>query len=247
MALQDRICRQIFALPSTPPKAQVHQALDPYIEIDFSDTEDDIQRIFHECEKGDDAENGNKLDITPMMVACDKGNVVCLEYMLEKFAEIEKTKEPIRLKRAKRNKLKTLLGNPLTDVSTSNHNSALHHAAMAGCTPAIQILERIQTHIMLDDKHCQEEGDDDGAGEENHDKENLDETEANRSPSRNLIPPKSPTFLLLGSTRNNHNDTPLMMATQSNQALEFVETWYNLALKEQQSMGRSSNEEAELL
>ena len=234
MYCKARLCSNLRILHSPPNNEK------RLLEIDFSDTEDDIHRIFHECESRDkdDAENGH-LDITPLMVACDKGNVVCLEYMQDKFSAAEKTKEHIRLKRARRNKLKTLLGNPLTDVSTTNHNSALHHAAAAGCSLAIQILQRIQTHIMLDDKHCQEGKEE----EESHNKENQDEKDANRSSSLN---PRTPIFLLLGSSRNNHNDTPLMMATQSLQALEFVETWYDLALKEQQSIGKS-NEEAESL
>ena len=208
------------------------------MEIDFSDTQDDIHRIFHECEEGNDKdEKADKLDVTPIMVACDKGNVVCLEYMLQKFAAIEKRKEHARLKRARRNKLKTLLGNPLTDVSATNRNSALHHAATVGCSPAIQILQRIQTHILLDgDNHCQEEA------EETQDKEN--EKEANQSPSRTVMLPQAPIFLLLGSTRNNHNDTPLMMATQSTQALEFVETWYTLARNELISIGKRKDDEA---
>jgi hypothetical protein len=36
--------------------------------------------------------------------------------MLEKFVVIEKTKEHLRLKLAKHNQLKTLLGNPLSNI-----------------------------------------------------------------------------------------------------------------------------------
>jgi ankyrin repeat protein len=202
------------------------------LEIDFSDTEDDIHRMFHECE-ADSSEGSaevSSLDVTPIMVACDQGNTACLEYMLEKFVVIEKTKEHFRLKLAKRNKLKTLLGNPLSDISTSNHNAALHHAAMAGCTPAIQLLQKIQTYLMMDDKHCQEV-------QETRDKGNQDERAVNLSIMSKV--PATPIYLLLGSTRNIHNDTPLMMATQSTHALLFVETWYGLALKELMSMGSS--------
>ncbi|KAL3922015.1 MAG: hypothetical protein SGILL_002433 [Bacillariaceae sp.] len=170
------------------------------------------------------------------MVACDKGNVVCLEYMLEKFAAIEKTKEPPRLKRAKRNKLKTLLGNPLLDVSTTNHNSAMHHAAMAGCTQAICILHRIQTYLRMDEKHCQDVV---------QEKENQDhETVGSVSQNSRGTPQTVPMFILFASARNNHNDTPLMMATQSASALEFVETWYQLAMKEQESVDESEGEKS---
>jgi ankyrin repeat protein len=84
---------------------------------------------------------------------------------------------------------------------------------------------------MIDDKHCQEV-------QETHDKGNQDERAVNRSIM--LKVPATPLYLLLGSSRNSHNDTPLMTATQSTHALEFVETWYDLALNELlMSMGRS--------
>jgi ankyrin repeat protein len=190
------------------------------------------------CDKSNDG-------ITPLMVACDKGNEACLIYMLNKFLCIEKSKEPTRLRKQKKHKLRHLLGNPLVDVSTKDHNTALHHAAMAGCSSAIITLNRIQS--LLDDEHSNS---DSQSINDSHDdidtiaspstsplsKTHYSVTTATTATTTTKLPSKS-FILSLGSARNIHNDTPLMMAaaqSSTTKGVDFVKTWYTLALKEQQ-------------
>jgi ankyrin repeat protein len=243
-SLQERICQQIFALPPNCPRAQVHTALDPLLEVDFSDTEDDIQRMFHDkdiIEKSFSDEhtisseftsNTPPENITPLMVACDKGNQACLDYIYEKHLSVEKTKDPVRLRRAKTRKFRSLLGNPLVDASVQNHNTAMHHAATAGCWTAIKTLHQIQKLLLMQD--------------ESHERGEREHTE-NMGTAKNPLDALDSIFLRLGSVRNAHNDTPLMMATQSSHSHKFVKTWYELTWKEQQAINTDNPQLAEMI
>ncbi|KAG7354866.1 ankyrin repeat domain protein [Nitzschia inconspicua] len=246
--LEEQICQQIFALPPNCPRAKVHTVLDPLLEVDFSDTEDDIQRIFHDTVDERIEENPSAVleyhstthDITPLMVACDKCNQGCLDYMLEKFLQVTKTKDPVRLRRAKTRKLRSLLGNPLMDASNENRNTAMHHAATAGCWTAIETLQRIQSLLIMheDQPLGWEEGLEQHGAKSNA---GVSSSTIQTTPSRTSI------LLRLGLARNSHNDTPLMMATQSSHAYQFVKTWYDLTWKELQAMNGGSSALTELV
>eukprot|EP00980_Cylindrotheca_fusiformis_P028264 scaffold22589_cov138-Cylindrotheca_fusiformis.AAC.27 len=74
-----------------------------------------------------------EIGITPLIVACDVGNSSCLEYLWEKTSSNET--------------LMKFIGSPM-DVSDDNKNSAMHHAAMAGCNSAIQILRNFGESVF---------------------------------------------------------------------------------------------------
>jgi ankyrin repeat protein len=143
--------------------------------------------------------------ITPLLVACDKGNVTCLEYLEEKFVtttstslqEDERISTTYQLKR-----LQWFLGSPLDVSDVDDRNTPMHHAAMAGCCPAIAILHRIfmmcQQQLLL------------------------------RDDRKSLHLSSVDVLLLLGTVRNSHNDTPLMMAVRSDNPVHFITTWVGL-------------------
>ncbi len=127
-----------------------------------AEAEKTLNALFESYSKGnDDVIDG----ITPLMVACDKANVACLEYM------------KLMIQSRDSSWISDCIGNAL-DQSPEEGNSAMHYAAMAGCVPAISILATMGAASALE----------------------------------------------LGSARNAHGDTPLMMAATSGQA-QFCRTW----------------------
>lgn len=156
--IRDLVCRAIAALPQTCTIQNVEDALEPLLQSPSDETE--ILRV-----------NDIK-GITPLMVACDRGNVACLEYLKKKLDDDS----------AGSSWLSRCIGTPL-GRSEGEQNTAMHHAAMAGCFAAISILSSM------------------GA----------------------------PTVLVLGSARNSHGDTPLMMAATSGH-VEFCKAWQEMCI-----------------
>jgi hypothetical protein len=72
--------------------------------------------------------------ITPLIVACDKGNNSCLKYLLEK--------------QTSNKMLEHFIGHPLDVSSNEDKNTAIHHAAMSGCELSIPILNKLGESIL---------------------------------------------------------------------------------------------------
>lgn len=109
---QKNLCHIIASLDAHAPLHDVSKALDPLLagcqEVDA--TEDDA-----------DESDG----VTPLMVACDKAQEGCIEYICKANPSVE-----------------DILGHPLGESSPSK-NSAMHFAARSGCIPAIHLLSQM--------------------------------------------------------------------------------------------------------
>lgn len=83
----------------------------------------DVSKQLNPLISADSQSNASGLDVTPLMVACDKGQVACLEYMLL-------------------NPNALLWGKADAHSSPQNGaNTAFHHAAVAGCVEALDAFE----------------------------------------------------------------------------------------------------------
>ena len=141
---RQRICNAISGLSGSCTLSEVEEVLDP---------------MFREYTSIGEVGTG----ITPLLLACDKGSVILLQYLKSQHETSQWASECI--------------GEPL-HRSPDEKNTPLHHAAMVGCVEAISFL-------------C----------------------DMGVSP------------LDLGSARNSHGDTPLMMAATSGH-LEFCKIWH---------------------
>ena len=104
MSIQDLICQAIAKLPANATLKEVSTRLDPIV-------------------LADPQANSSELDVTALMVACDKGQADCLEYMLM-------------------NPNPQLWGRADARSSLQNGaNTAFHHAAVAGCLEALDAFE----------------------------------------------------------------------------------------------------------
>eukprot|EP00934_Nitzschia_sp_Nitz4_P007507 Nitzschia sp. Nitz4//scaffold79_size90958//11155//12462//NITZ4_005009-RA/size90958-processed-gene-0.103-mRNA-1//-1//CDS//3329558201//7497//frame0 len=119
------------------------------------------------------SKEGNDSDPSPIMLACQRGHVPCLQYFERAIVQADDEESKVALH--------GILGHPL-DHGKQEGNTPLHYAAMLGCLPALGILSNI------------------GA-----------------------VP-----ALTLGSQRNSHGDTPLMLAVACGH-LEFCQQWVKMA------------------
>ena len=141
---RQRICNAISLLSGSCTLSEVQEVLDP---------------LFREVTPIEEVGTG----ITPLLLACDQGNVSVLQYLKSQYETSQWASECV--------------GEPLYQ-SPEEKNTPLHHAAMVGCVQAISIL--CDMGVLL---------------------------------------------LALGSARNSHGDTPLMMAATSGH-LEFCQVWH---------------------
>jgi hypothetical protein len=108
MSVRRRICHAIAKLPPGATPEEVGNSLDLF-------------RSTHDNEQRSDADDDD--GVTPLMVACDKKQGACLQYMMELYPN------------------DTLWGRPDdTSAEKCGANTALHHAAMLGCVQAIDSL-----------------------------------------------------------------------------------------------------------
>jgi ankyrin repeat protein len=231
-SLQENVCQCIADLPPTCPIKRVRQVLDPLmrswkelVERDYKPAAADVGTEGGGSTTVTANARGAVGRITPLIVACDKGNIACLEYLQEQFNSVPQEDSSLRLDR-----LQKFLGGPL-EVSDGDRNSAMHHAAMAGCSSAIPILQRIVNLLLPQSKG---EGDDGRIPADG-----LMRTTESSSSSLSPVTSVPTSILLLGTVRNSHNDTPLMMAVRSNSPVDFVRTWARLAVGDDDDVGRS--------
>jgi hypothetical protein len=124
MSIQDLICHAIAKLPKNATLKEVSKQLNPMLSVDSQ------AKV-----------SSSGLDITPLMVACDKGHATCLEFMLL-------------------NPNTQLWGRADAHSSPKNgYNTALHHAAVAGCVEALHALESMGWSLRDLVKRTNEHGD----------------------------------------------------------------------------------------
>lgn len=109
--IRQRICRVISLMPTDCSTQDVCDNLDPLFGSAFT--------------------MKFETKVTPLIVACDKGNSACVNYLLKKSKEGHKD----------------LIGLPF-DVSNDSENTAIHHAAMSGCETAIANLNQLGESIL---------------------------------------------------------------------------------------------------
>jgi hypothetical protein len=107
--LRETLCRTMASLPLDCSDEDVRKQLDLHFHV-ATEVSSSL---------------GDEEGITPLMVACDKGNVAVLEYLLNKHSVHSQ-----------------LIGKPM-DPSKDERNTAMHHAAMSGCSPAISSLNQM--------------------------------------------------------------------------------------------------------
>jgi Ankyrin repeats (3 copies) len=109
------ICRAIADLPNPCTVDEVRERLEPLL-----DSDDPLL-----SSASQDSGSISSSTITPLMMACDKAHKACIEYLMVQ-------KCPMR---------RDVVGMPLDRLEdTLGSNTALHHAAMAGCSEAISML-----------------------------------------------------------------------------------------------------------
>lgn len=108
--LREEVCHAISALSPSCSLEEAKTKLDPLFQFTAG-----IKFDF-------------KSQITPLIVACDKGNDSCLKYLL--------------LRKLSNEKLGELIGSPTDISSNEDKNTAIHHAAMGGCEFSIEMLSR---------------------------------------------------------------------------------------------------------
>ncbi|KAI2504292.1 hypothetical protein MHU86_10130 [Fragilaria crotonensis] len=124
MSIQDLMCHAIAKLPKNATLKEVSKQLNPILSVDSQ------AKV-----------SSSGLDVTPLMVACDKGQAACLEYMLL-------------------NPNAQLWGRADAHSSPqSGCNTALHHAAVAGCVEALDALENMGCSLRDLAKSTNEHGD----------------------------------------------------------------------------------------
>jgi hypothetical protein len=113
MELRRRICEIINDLSNESSLEEVSKHLNTFLE--FANVS-----INDECHLNQDGEGS---EITPLLLACDKGHASCLEFMVQHPHTI-------------------LWGDPKTTTShlTCGANTALHHAGMTGSLHAIDVV-----------------------------------------------------------------------------------------------------------
>lgn len=119
-SVRGRLCRTIAAFPDEETDHDaVAEKLDPLFEEYESD----------HTSSPDSYEGG----ISPILVACDKGNIPCLEYLEKKY-----NADPA---------LKVLIGDP-SEQSIENKNTSMHLSAASGKPDVINILTRIGVDVL---------------------------------------------------------------------------------------------------
>lgn len=201
-SLRESICRSISELPPGCSAERVREVLDPLMQTweSLADDGRPPAGVDHEHDHDRGTPGGTT---TPLIVACDRGNVRCLEYLQDRF--VSARGDPVRWGR-----LETLLGRATGGSSGEDggddRNTAMHHAAAAGCGAAVAILQQI---VLLEPPPSPPSG---------------------RTAGGSGKGGSCEVALLLGTARNSHDDTPLMMAVRSPRPIDFIATWARLAL-----------------
>mmetsp|Transcript_39416 Transcript_39416/g.95372 ORF Transcript_39416/g.95372 Transcript_39416/m.95372 type:complete len:426 (-) Transcript_39416:22-1299(-) len=109
--LRQDVCKEIDSLPTDCSLNETKEKLDPLF----------LSAV------GVDSHFESK--ISPLLVACDRGNSSCLQYLAQKQKEDQK--------------FVAFIGRPLDPCSDEDLNTAVHHAAIAGCVDATAVFKSL--------------------------------------------------------------------------------------------------------
>lgn len=131
-----KLCSLIAKLPPTGREEEVAGALDSFVNAV-------LKEWLRATSNGSIDEDDR---VTPLMVACDKGNEGCLAYLCKRIkAAAEKSTQETSDEANKHKKCsELLLGHPLDKSSVKcGGNTALHHAAFANYAGALELLSSL--------------------------------------------------------------------------------------------------------
>ena len=134
----EKICRKIVELPENADLDLVEVSLNPIIEKEIKKKE--IETKQRNDDDGSNPKTGttrNSSCISPLMVACDKSQIPCLQYFTDKLGKYNEDENVSLLE------LESLLGRPLDVVSTDHNNQAVHYGAMSRCAECVMYLAKI--------------------------------------------------------------------------------------------------------
>ena len=114
----EALCRLIADLPDAATSTQVQEALDPFFAA--APPHAVVSSV---------APNSA---VTPWIMACDKAQVACLDYLEQRYSNTNNESHHV------------VLGHPTTRAPDT-HNAPVHHAAAANCPAALAILCRLES------------------------------------------------------------------------------------------------------
>ncbi len=229
LSLREELCKLVEGVSTGPSETNSAQIISSQFELVTATLDPFFVSLSHFDEDHD--VSNNEIDdgaadallfrgISPLVFACDRGNLACLLYFCE-FLENEAQKINSRGKSGIF--WEALIGSPLKSKTVPDETTAFHH-----CTTKLAIqAEQLEgtdgkgiTFLELLERICiAQESLRGGNG-------------SSESNSSNQL------VLALGEAVNSHYDTPLMMAVTNHNLIEggnfakvFVERWYMRALQ----------------
>ncbi|KAL3934501.1 MAG: hypothetical protein SGBAC_009799 [Bacillariaceae sp.] len=112
-ALRQDVCKAIDSLPTDCSLDDIKEKLDP---------------LFRSVLSVDDSHHFES-KVSPLLIACDRCNSSCLQYLAKKKKEDER--------------FVALIGRPLDPCSDEDLNSVVHHAAISGCVDAPAVFQSL--------------------------------------------------------------------------------------------------------
>lgn len=108
-SLRQEVCKAIVSLPAECSLTEAKEKLDPLFESVV------------------DVDSRFESKTSPLLIACDRGNSSCLQYLSKKRKEDEN--------------FLAFIGRPLDPCSDEDFNTAVHHAAISGCEDFIKVFK----------------------------------------------------------------------------------------------------------
>ena len=150
-----------------------------------------------------EAAQDERRSVTPLAVAADKGDVACLEYLAQKIKESCSSNNN-NSSNSTATYIQDMIGSPTEQTPIRDGgNTAVHHAAVAGCAAAWSIFHDMM--LLL----------------QNNTNSNNNSNNNNNNNNTNSI------YLDLGRLTNAHGDTPLQMAASAGH-VNVLSTWHQL-------------------
>ena len=231
----EALCKSIASLPQSADREKVKSSIEPLIEKELSVRNGkSLQPITSLYQTS----NCRAVRVTPLMIACDKSQIKCLEYLHDALREksqmnqndVDEGKQP-----KSGEGLLAFLGNYViglpTDISPDCNNQAIHYVAMSCCPEAGMVLAKIYGLYNSMDHRKRSSSD-------NNDDENtrsdVNVTNQKVSMFHNLIE--------ILCQQNSHGDSAFMMASfqgKSSMLEEWIKTLLTLAHHEKLSVKES--------
>lgn len=213
----DNVCKIIASLPQNASRELVQSSLGKV----FAQ-----QEVLTKPQNNSEAspkyyDGGRSIRVTPLMVACDKSQIKCLQYfydiILETFQSRGGKSQVVNLG-------DNIIGQPM-DVSPDSNNQAIHYAAMSNCAEAGMVLAKIQGLYTNKNQH--------GQNDSHYHGPKNDMKKDNSTLFYN--------FIQILSQQNSHGDSAFMMASFQGKS-SILEDWIQALLTLAQKEGLSVKE-----